>query len=94
MKEQRLRIVAARAGESLEQLAARTRSSWKAQEIAVANALTPGVRLQAGQLVKVAIAEPYQTRSGQSPAARPGSNPAPSPAPRTAPTETEQLEPL
>lgn len=94
MKEQRLRIVAARAGESLEQLAARTRSSWKAQEIAVANALAPGVRLQAGQLVKVAIAEPYQTRSGQRPAARPGSNPAPSPAPRAAPRETEQLEPL
>ena len=54
IQEQRLRIVPARAGETLDQLLARTRSSWKMEEVAVANALPMNTRLKAGQLVKVA----------------------------------------
>jgi predicted Zn-dependent protease len=90
IQEQRLRIVAARAGETLDQLVSRSRSSWKLQEVAVANALPPGVRLQAGQLVKVAVPEPYHPRTGL----RPAPSSAPSPAPRPAQAEDEKLEPL
>lgn len=90
IQEQRLRIVAARAGETLDQLVARTRSSWKPLEVAVANALAPDVRLQAGQLLKVSISEPYQSRTGL----RPAPSLVPTPAPRPAPAEEEKLEPL
>ena len=37
-------------------------SIWSANEIAVANALAADARLAAGQMVKVAISEPYQGR--------------------------------
>jgi predicted Zn-dependent protease len=84
IRESRLRIVPARAGETLDQLAARTGSSWKVEEMAVANALPRSGRLQAGQLVKVAIPEPYQPR------VRSGG----STAPRSAPSENDALEPL
>lgn len=108
IREQRLRIVSAQAGESLAQLVARTRSSWKADEVAVANALSPSVRLQAGQLVKVAISEPYAQRSAPSSRGAPAPRAAPTPAPRTAPApapapraapragepQLEKLEPL
>ena len=106
IREQHLRIVSAQAGESLAQLVARTRSSWKADEVAIANALPANVRLQAGQLVKVAVSEPYQTRGAPRPSPAPSAAPAPRPAPaappapRAAPapraTEpaTERLEPL
>ncbi len=60
IQEQRLRIVEARAGETPAQFVARTRSSWNATEVAVANALQEGARLAPGQLVKVSIAEPYR----------------------------------
>jgi len=54
-----LRLVAARGGEKLEELATRSASAWSAEEIAVANALAPGPALEAGALVKVARREPY-----------------------------------
>jgi len=56
----------------------------------VANALAPDVRLQAGQLLKLSISEPYQSRTGL----RPAPSLAPTPAPRPAPTAEEKLEPL
>jgi predicted Zn-dependent protease len=62
IREARLRIVRARAGESLADLAWRTGSVWKAEEIAVANGLPEDARLTAGQPVKVPILEPYRER--------------------------------
>ena len=62
LRDTRLRIVAARAGERPADIAKRTGSVWSAKEIAVANALAEDARLAAGQMVKVAISEPYQGR--------------------------------
>ncbi len=55
----RLRTVRAHRGETLEQLVARTGSAWTSEEAAVANALESSAHLDEGQLVKVAIREPY-----------------------------------
>lgn len=63
IKVARLRVVSARDGESLEQLSSRTESVWNAQAIAVANGVETSARLQSGQLIKVAIPEPYTTAS-------------------------------
>jgi len=60
--ELRLRIVEARAGETLEQLSARTDNRWSLNEIAVANALFVGEVLEEGQLVKIAHVERYQPK--------------------------------
>jgi len=57
--EERLRIVRAQGGETVAALAARSRSAWKAERIAAANALTPGTLLEAGFPVKVAMTERY-----------------------------------
>ena len=62
LREARLRIVAARAGERPADIARRTGSLWSAKEIAVANGLAADARLAAGWPVKVAISEPYQGR--------------------------------
>jgi len=86
IKEQRLRIVTAKAGESLGQLLARTGSSWKVEEIAVANALPENARLQAGQLLKVAVPEPYQPRPAPP---RGAAQPAPVP-----PAQGSRIDPL
>ena len=60
--EQRIRLVQARAGESIEALAARTNSAWKKEQIAVMNNLAPGDQLKEGQVIKVAIAELYESK--------------------------------
>ena len=59
IRETRLRVVAARAGEGLADLLARTRSTWRLEMAAVANGLDAAARLASGQPVKVAVAEPY-----------------------------------
>jgi len=59
IKEKRIRLVKAQAGETIEAVRVRTNSAWKQEEIAVVNALQVGAQLQEGQLLKVAIAEPY-----------------------------------
>ena len=59
IKETRIRLVKARVGETIEALRLRTDSAWSEQEIAVANALTVGMPLKDGALLKVAITEPY-----------------------------------
>ncbi len=57
-----LHAVPARDGETLSALAARAGDTWSTGETAAANALTDGVRLASGQLVKVVVARPYATR--------------------------------
>jgi predicted Zn-dependent protease len=57
--EKHLRLVTARAAETIEALATRTGSNWPAKEIAVANGLETDVGLQEGQLIKIAVAERY-----------------------------------
>ncbi len=65
IKEQRIRLVKAQAGESIEALAARTNSVWKKEQIAVMNNLAPGDQLKEGQVIKVAIAEPYESKKSR-----------------------------
>src|SRR5262245_8713725 len=67
IKEKRIRLVKARAGETIDALARRTRSAWSTEEIAVANGLGVGATLTEGQVVKVALAEPYKPRGSGAP---------------------------
>jgi predicted Zn-dependent protease len=60
ISEDRLGSALARQGETLAGLLERTGSRWKPEEAAVANALSPEVRLSAGQRVKVTRPEPYR----------------------------------
>lgn len=60
--EDRIRLVRAQAGETLEALAMRTRSAWKPEEIAVANGIKPSASLEQGQLLKIAMTESYAAR--------------------------------
>jgi predicted Zn-dependent protease len=62
IRETRLRLVRARPGETMAALVARTRSAWTADRVAVANGLEKTSRLAAGQVVKVAVSEPYAGR--------------------------------
>ncbi len=59
IKEQRLRLRSARGGETLAALVAASAASWNAEMAAVANGLDLNDTLAAGQLVKVAVREPY-----------------------------------
>ena len=58
IRESRLRIVRARAGETIPALVTRTGSIWEPAMVAAANGLPDGARLANGQLVKVALNEP------------------------------------
>lgn len=60
VRETRLRIAAARAGESIGDLSRRTGNAWGVQHTAVMNEMFSDAQLESGQLVKVAIREPYQ----------------------------------
>src|SRR5690606_29597145 len=60
IQELRLQVVQARAGETLEALSQRTGNRWPLPELAVANALSPGTRLEAGALVKIAVPRPLR----------------------------------
>lgn len=60
IKETRLRIVKARNGETLGELAGRVNSEWSQAELAVVNGLPEMGRLKEGQLIKVVILRPYQ----------------------------------
>jgi predicted Zn-dependent protease len=63
--EDRLRVATAEQGENLEQLAARTESRWDAKQLAIANGLADDAVLEAGQLLKITRAEPYQPTPSQ-----------------------------
>jgi predicted Zn-dependent protease len=64
ISQKRLRLAKAIAGETIEELGARVRNIWSPEQIAIANALEPGTRLEGGRLVKFAREEPLSTRSG------------------------------
>ena len=65
VKEKRLRLVKAQAGESPEALAGRTHAAWKADEIAVVNGLAKGKTFAEGQVVKIAVLEPYEPKASR-----------------------------
>jgi predicted Zn-dependent protease len=62
IRDARLRLVTAKAGERPEDLARRTGSVWSGEQIAVVNDLASDARLAAGQELKVALPEPYRNR--------------------------------
>jgi predicted Zn-dependent protease len=59
IREKRLRLVKAQAGESVEALTARSGSAWKADQVIVANGLKGPEALQEGQVIKITVEEPY-----------------------------------
>ena len=63
--EQRVRLITARTGETIEALATRAHSAWKIEEVAVANALVVTALLGEGQVIKVAVEEPYETKGSR-----------------------------
>jgi predicted Zn-dependent protease len=58
--ETRLRVLAAREGETLAQLSRRTQNQWKPETTAVVNGIQPSATLRQGQLVKVAVRQQYR----------------------------------
>ena len=74
IRELRLDVVDARAGETLATLLARTDSAWSPEFAAVANGLEPAAMLRGGEPVKVAVSRPYAPRR-RSPAASVGGTP-------------------
>jgi predicted Zn-dependent protease len=61
IQETRLRVVEARAGESLGELAQRTGNRWNVQQTAVMNDLFADAPLREAQRLKVAVSERYET---------------------------------
>ncbi|MDJ0788305.1 MAG: M48 family metalloprotease [Myxococcota bacterium] len=62
IRQSRLRVRDAEAGETPAALVERTGSSWSAEALAVANGVELDARFSAGQPVKVAMPEPYLGR--------------------------------
>jgi predicted Zn-dependent protease len=62
IRETRIRLVPAKAGETVAALVARSSSAWDANMAAVANGLESADVPGAGRLVKVAVSEPYWQR--------------------------------
>jgi predicted Zn-dependent protease len=62
IKEKRIRLVKAQAGETIEAVAARAHSAWKPEQVAVANGLVLSALLREGQVLKVAVEEQYEIR--------------------------------
>jgi len=60
IRETRLRVVTARSGDTVDEIANRSKTSWKPDMLAAANGLQAGEPLTAGALVKVAVVEPYR----------------------------------
>jgi predicted Zn-dependent protease len=59
IRETRLRLVPARAGETAAAVASRSGTTWSADLVAVANGVEATTPLSAGELMKVGISEPY-----------------------------------
>ena len=66
---ERLRLVEAQTGETLDALARRSASAWDANELALANALPAREPLERGRLVKIAAVEPYRSAGAPPPGA-------------------------
>lgn len=62
IKQSQLRIAAAHNDESIPDLVTRQQSTWKPDMVAIANALADTDRLSQGQLIKLALEEPYATK--------------------------------
>jgi predicted Zn-dependent protease len=62
IRETRLRVVSARSGESLQQLSTRTGNVWDLKITAVVNGLDKSQTLKKGQLVKIAVSQPYRSQ--------------------------------
>lgn len=65
IREKRLRLVKAHAGETVEALTTRSGSAWKANQVVVANGLQGTETLQEGQLIKITVEEPYAGTQGR-----------------------------
>jgi predicted Zn-dependent protease len=64
IKESLIRIFQARRGETLEALISRGGGVWTQAETAVANGLPEGTPLREGQLIKIAVPQPYRGTKG------------------------------
>ncbi len=62
IRDARLRLVTAEAGERPVDLTRRTGSVWSGEQIAVVNDVASDARLAAGQEFKVALPESYRIR--------------------------------
>jgi predicted Zn-dependent protease len=60
IREERIRLVRARAGETVRSIAARFGAVWTAEQTAVANNVTDSEPLKEGYVIKIAVAEPYE----------------------------------
>jgi len=60
VQEERLRLVAARLGETLHDVAARSGSEWSAAKMAVANAIAATAKLTGNEPIKISKRERYQ----------------------------------
>jgi predicted Zn-dependent protease len=60
IREDHIRLVKARQGESVRAVAARSNTVWKPEQIAVANNLTDYEPLREGHVIKIAVSEPYE----------------------------------
>jgi hypothetical protein len=63
VRESRLRLFRARAGEKLDALVAQKKSRWSAAEAAVGNGLPANGPLPEARLLKLPVAEPYRGES-------------------------------
>jgi len=61
IRETRLRIVPAGEGESLAEISRRSGNAWDIQQTAVVNGVFADARFRQGELVKVAISQPYRS---------------------------------
>lgn len=62
IRETRLRIVSARTRETLAQLSKRTGNTWDPKTTAVINGVKVDQPLKGGQLIKIAVPQPYRSR--------------------------------
>lgn len=60
IEEDRLRLVTARAGETVDEVAERSNSQWSIAKVSAANDMPMGEAVQPGVLVKVSKKEPYE----------------------------------
>jgi predicted Zn-dependent protease len=60
IKERRLRVVTARESESLARLSQRTGNVWPIEATAVVNGIDKEKPLKKGQLIKIAVSQPYK----------------------------------
>jgi predicted Zn-dependent protease len=61
IRETRLRLVPARAEESIAELSRRTGNEWNIQQTAVMNDVFANEHLEAGRLMKIAVSQPHRS---------------------------------